>query len=656
MGMGKTLMSLALIASDLECGEDDRLVSSTQGRGKRGRDGSSDAVEEEIIGPSIGRSGAGPTLIVAPMSLINQWISEARSKYRASARISIFMYYGNQRYLSSISSGTQGYDSYCQGSDVKDSILSSHDIVVTSYGVVVSEAKQLRDSCQDATLDDLASIGDIDDKILNRARGLFGTVWHRIILDEAHTIKNPLTEVARAVALLRSTCRWALTGTPIQNSLVDVFSLVKFLKHQPWDSFRWWKKTVQEPQEKGDPRGMLVLRTLLSEIMLRRTKYMKDEHGNMIVQLPPRKVVVESVDLDEAEREFYDAIVARSKDVFSGFSSNSPQTRHKYAFLFSLVMRMRQTCDHPYLVMSRLFQLQKDEPTRRSSNDSNSVRYHASDETENIEGISTEGLLVVQEDENEISRDDERVSALFGNEFLQNIYSRLRRSIGARQRPDMTAQGSDKFVKVVLQNLVSMVTESTESEQQEKDCPICFEITCIANSALLPCGHLLCTSCAKSSISKFRNCPLCQKDCSLDDLVILNATLSSQPDNAMTIIPPISDSTISKNSLREAWERHGYDVSGEKSKSDIASSKSYFMKEGREHIKLTGDILGDSSKIRAIMKRLDEVFGRDEPASKRPIKVVIFSQWTSMLDLIERALSGKHVSRRLDGSMSQKKS
>ena len=669
MGMGKTLMSLALIASDLEVSDDDRLIFSTQNNRKKRRyndgvDGDNDIGEGDIDADygtqSKTRSSICPTLIVAPMSLINQWVNEAKSKYKASAKISIFMYYGNQRYLSSMSSGTQGYDSYSQSSDVKRSSLNSHDIVITSYGVVVSEAKHLKDPCKADFSDDVSSIDDIDDIILNKAKGLFGVTWHRIILDEAHTIKNPQTEAAKAVTLLRGTCRWALTGTPIQNSLSDVFSLIKFLKHQPWDSIRWWKKTIQEPQEKGDPRGVLVLRTLLSEIMLRRTKFMRDESGNMIVQLPPRVVVVEFVELDEAEREFYDAIVARSKDVFKGFSSNSLQTRHKYAFLFSLVMRMRQTCDHPYLVMSKLFQTQKDD-INSSSNDM--VHSLLGDAPENIEGISTEGLLVVREDD-ENSKEDERTSALFGNEFLSNIYLKLRRSVSSRQMHDegVPYEGSDIFVRGVLQNLASMATDSADS-QQEKDCPICFEVTDISNSSLLPCGHLLCTICARSSISKFRNCPLCQKDCSIDDLIVLKPTMLIDSGSALAIAPAAVIVANSRSSLKGAWEKCGFDLSlerGGRKEIDMnkKTGKSFFMKEGKEHIKLkdgASNIIVDSAKIRAILKRLEEVFSRNEQAHKKPLKVVIFSQWTSMLDLIEKALIGKHVFKRLDGSMSQEK-
>jgi len=68
--------------------------------------------------------------------------------------------------------------------------------------------------------------------------------WKRVILDEAHCIKNPVTAVSKACCSLQGEKRWAVTGTPIQNSLQDIYGLLKFLKHEPWCEAAFWKATI----------------------------------------------------------------------------------------------------------------------------------------------------------------------------------------------------------------------------------------------------------------------------------------------------------------------------------------------------------------------------------------------------------------------------
>ena len=154
-------------------------------------------------------------MIVCPMSLMGQWVEEIRSKCKPGA-FSVLMYYGTNR-------------------QIDLAAVSSTDIVVTSYGVLVSESQSYESSVVTATV----------------VKTLLSFHWHRIILDEAHTIKNAATEANKACCAVNADRRWALTGTPIQNSLDDMQSLVKFLHHEPWSEARWWKKTISEPHALG---------------------------------------------------------------------------------------------------------------------------------------------------------------------------------------------------------------------------------------------------------------------------------------------------------------------------------------------------------------------------------------------------------------------
>ena len=113
-------------------------------------------------------------------------------------------------------------------------------------------------------------------------------------------------------------------------------------------------------QAAGDGRGISVLRGLLTEVMLRRTKSAKDASGRAIVQLPLRVSHFVYVKLNEGEREFYAAIKNQSQAAFLGMDKAAqPQTGkssggNNMARLFTLLMRMRQACAHPFLVLGKV--------------------------------------------------------------------------------------------------------------------------------------------------------------------------------------------------------------------------------------------------------------------------------------------------------------
>jgi DNA repair protein RAD5 len=147
-------------------------------------------------------------------------------------------------------------------------------------------------------------------------RVLFGVHWERVVLDEAHLIKNASTEQARACCVLAARHRWCLTGTPVQNSLADVHSLLRFLRLSPWSDSGWWRRMVEAPYARGDPAPMRRLRDTLRAVLLRRTKATRDADGRPIVALPPRREVLVEVDLAPEERDFYEALQLHSQEEF----------------------------------------------------------------------------------------------------------------------------------------------------------------------------------------------------------------------------------------------------------------------------------------------------------------------------------------------------
>ena len=303
------------------------------------------------------RCSDGGTLVVCPMGLIQHWHDELTRHTRRTASgaagvegdegargenggpLSVVMHYGTDRARVD---------------------LSAFDVVITSYGVVMSEFNQVSNasslsvssSSSSSFSSTSSSSSSSSSSSLDAAGGLFGLTWRRVVLDEAHTIKNATTGVARAVFALRAARRWAVTGTPLQNGLGDLLTLLRFLRHEPWCEPLWWRAAVTLPHARGDPAALLRLRAVLAPLMLRRTKGLRGEDGRPIVELPPRTVVTVALAFSPAEREFYEALLARTRSVIDRLVATG-SAGSSYIQMLTLLLRLRQACSHPFLVLGR---------------------------------------------------------------------------------------------------------------------------------------------------------------------------------------------------------------------------------------------------------------------------------------------------------------
>uniref|UniRef100_A0A7N0TW61 Uncharacterized protein n=1 Tax=Kalanchoe fedtschenkoi TaxID=63787 RepID=A0A7N0TW61_KALFE len=167
----------------------------------------------------------------------------------------------------------------------------------------------------------------IDSNSLDCSSGALAKVsWYRVILDEAQTIKNHRTQVARACCRLRAKKRWCLSGTPIQNTVDDLYSYFRFLRYDPYAKYKSFCAGIKLP----------ISHTRIG--------------GEPIINLPPKSIQLSKVDFSNDERMFYSKLEAESRSQFKAKYAEAGTVSQNYANILLLLLRLRQACDHPLLV------------------------------------------------------------------------------------------------------------------------------------------------------------------------------------------------------------------------------------------------------------------------------------------------------------------
>ncbi|WOG92292.1 hypothetical protein DCAR_0311555 [Daucus carota subsp. sativus] len=189
--------------------------------------------------------------------------------------------------------------------------LGKYDLVLTTYSLLASD--------------------------LESGSPVFLVPWWRVILDEAHLIKHSTPTQASAVLKLNARRRWLVTGTPLQNTTMDMYSFMSFLSYQPFTDKHSWKKTLLKPVDTSSE--VTRLEAVMEAICLRRTK----EQG--ILGLPQKIMKICHVDLSAEERELYDQMEVEAKTAVQDYISTGTVRNH-YIALLSIVLRLRQICTH----------------------------------------------------------------------------------------------------------------------------------------------------------------------------------------------------------------------------------------------------------------------------------------------------------------------
>lgn len=545
MGLGKTIEMLSLIhshRSDVAISASEKTMTSVNHLPRLPR--SSVAIEPAPC----------TTLVVAPMSLLAQWDSEA-AKSSKPGSLKTLVYYGDDKNVN--------LQTLCSTANA----ASAPHVLITSYGIVLSEFNQIaRDG------GDRGSNG-----------GLFSVEFFRVILDEAHTIKNRQAKTSKACYELAAKHRWVLTGTPIVNRLEDLFSLVRFLKVEPWNNFSFWKTFITVPFESKEiVRALNVVQTVLEPLVLRRTKDMKTPEGEPLVPLPPRKIGIEEIELSRTEREVYDLIFMRAKRAFNE-SLQAGTLLKSYTTIFAQILRLRQSCCHP--VLTRNQQIVADEE---------------------------EAALAAAADENGFADDMD----------LQELIDRFTSDAKAAEKENQKAQDSATTFPAHALKQIQM--------ESSGECPICTEEPMI-DPAVTACWHSACKRCLESYI-----------DHQLDKAESPRCFNCREPINRREVFEVVKYSTHSAAPLSASSSEEDLYSSGNK-----ANPTGKVPRISLRRFHPYSPTASTSAKIAALLNHLGSL--------PRHTKSVVFSQFTSFLDLISQQLTRHSIAHlRFDGTMSQK--
>eukprot|EP01137_Pigoraptor_chileana_P007773 Opistho-2@53784 len=566
MGLGKTVQILSLVVTNPS---PVTLISWRTG---------SQPVAKGTRQPRLSFSRA--TLIVCPLSLLAQWRDEIELHTGLKSN-AVLVYYG--------ADGNKGTLNFA----------TAAEIVLTTYGTVSSEYSRCGTAFEPGSS--------------QAPTGLFSVHFHRVVLDEAQSIKARDSAVSRACRQLSADSRWAVTGTPVQNSLDDLHTLVSFLRAEPWSSTAFWNASIARPLERRDPAALDALQAVMQSLLLRRTKDQKAADGRPLVELPPRDIRIVRIPFGKGEADFYDAIYSRSRTRFSEYCA-AGTILSNYANILELLLRLRQACDHPFLLNPRIMAER--------------------------EGGSAGGKAPGQRSASRavFSDIDELVSMFVsGSSQLQMapaFVDAARRTIASLKEDALSDARGDRSV------LADGGGDGAEGGAVE--CVMCLDPP--ECPVVLPCLHVGCRECMHAIVERLGVCPICRTAVTVDELADLDS-IRSKSEKASAAAggspPPQTTPTLTVGS----------------GAGDVAWRKSRLLSSG-----WGASVWKSSAKIDALISDLRECgVGKNAKTSPdalrddgQPHKCVVFSQWTSMLDLVEHALAMEEVVfLRLDGSLSQ---
>uniref|UniRef100_A0A8D2PIX9 Chromodomain helicase DNA binding protein 6 n=1 Tax=Zosterops lateralis melanops TaxID=1220523 RepID=A0A8D2PIX9_ZOSLA len=242
----------------------------------------------------------GPFLIIAPLSTITNWERE----FRTWTEMNAIVYHGSQISRQMIQQYEMVYRD-TQGNPLPG--IFKFQVVITTFEMILADCPELK-------------------KIQ----------WRCVVIDEAHRLKNRNCKLLEGLKLMALEHKVLLTGTPLQNSVEELFSLLNFLEPQQFPSETAF---LEEFGDLKTEEQVKKLQSILKPMMLRRLK--DDVEKN----LAPKQETIIEVELTNIQKKYYRAILEKN---FSFLSKGANQ--HNMPNLINTMMELRKCCNHPYLI------------------------------------------------------------------------------------------------------------------------------------------------------------------------------------------------------------------------------------------------------------------------------------------------------------------
>ncbi len=226
-----------------------------------------------------------PVLVICPTTLMGNWIKEIQM---FAPTLDATVYHGAERKL-----------------DLK------HDIILTTYAIMRIDVEELKNQ-----------------------------EWGVVIVDEAQNIKNPDTAQTLAIKMLKSPVKIAMTGTPVENRLTELWSIFDFINHGYLGTLREFQKSYAIPIERFKENSRAAkLKMSVSPFVLRRLKTDK----NVITDLPEKMVINDYCYLAKPQAVLYEKTLNEMMEKISGFTGINRRGN-----IFKLITALKQICNHPY--------------------------------------------------------------------------------------------------------------------------------------------------------------------------------------------------------------------------------------------------------------------------------------------------------------------